>query len=151
MANSDGEENIADGTTPGEWAIVAGDEELIYIECLRFYLRGTGVLTAATFGTIAELSNGMALEFRRGGKKITMTNGRPIKNNGEISQHAGPSQILEKGAADNQIAFKWDIPGPGLALRPGDSLVTVFNDDVSGLSELTIKCEGSYLQGSQLS
>jgi hypothetical protein len=136
--------------TAGSFKETAAAGETIQVNRLIFYYEMTGVWAMSKFGSLAALTNGITVQVVRTNEtKQVLTNGLPIKNNGQFAAHCYDWLFINVGSGDNAASVRWTLgkSGAPLVLYPGDYIEVIPNDDLSTMTLFTCKIDGVLVAG----
>lgn len=96
-----------------------------------------GNAVAETYGVLGVLTNGVEiLVFDGDGNTvIDVTDGQPIKNNGQWARHSYDVSIANFPGTNDFVECRWTFgrAGSPIELKPGWSFCARLNDDLQGL------------------
>lgn len=103
-------------------------------------IRDAGTMSAGEYGNVPELSNGIELKMYDSDNTTVLsdiTSGVPVKCNAHWGAHCYDVKFIDQASGDNFIAVRWTFSKSGspIRLKPGQSLVAEFNDNLTGLKE----------------
>jgi len=137
-------------TTADEYYIQDSTQSLDIYRMLVCYQDGGGG-NVAEYGNLGSaLSTGIEVKvIRRNGTSVLLdlTDGVPVKSNGEWARLCYDYQQIGHGAGDDIFAVRWTFTNGGspIRLEPGQSLRMIINDDLSLLTTHFAIVQGQYL------
>jgi hypothetical protein len=123
-----------------------GITTLIY--SMNILIETTSKPTASNYGDLTALTNGISFEINSDEHALSLTNGSPIKANGEFAIFTSNITELYFGGSGNtflNIYHNFEQNGSPLVLHGehNDSFEITFNDNFTGLAKQTVYISGA--------
>lgn len=128
--------NVDGSSTAVVRRIVAPTDCRLKIARLIYSGESTSAVAAEKFLGITALTNGLDIEWVRGGKTIDLLDGNPIKSNANWGRVCYDITAPEFGTGNEFVQVRWTFAKAGLdlILNEGDTLLARINDDCSGVT-----------------
>lgn len=141
---------IANGDYSSEQEIFycqPGAGEILRVARMLVYIEDLGNIAIEDYGAINALSNGVVVRVQNdSGTILDLTDGLPVKSNGNWARFCYDFTITAFGAVNNAITARWTFTKAGQFIRlVGDNnerLEVVLNDDLDGLIDHTFIIQG---------
>ena len=121
-------------------------DNVIAINRMIVRIADTGPLSADKYGGLAALSNGVEVLLLDGSGATfkDLTDGLPIKTNGEWARVCHDVTIDRFGAGKHYVSVRWTFARAGqpVLLKPGWALAVNLQDDFTGLEDHTFQFQG---------
>jgi len=142
-----GTTEIAADHSGGEtFKITAPAGEAYSITRMIVFVRDNATLTAAGYGALSELSNGVELGvYDDTGTRVLNLTPVPVTSNAGWAGYCYDVETRAWGGGDNALSARWTFAATGspIVLPPGYELRAEFSDDLSGLVSHTIMVQGT--------
>lgn len=129
-----------------EFYIQPRTDRIFYIERMVVLVQDNANFTAAGYGGLAALTNGIQVKVLEGATELAdLTDGLPIKSLVHWARCCYDLNEFSFGSGDNFVAVRWtfskDSARP-IKLVEGQRLAVILNDDMSGLTGHTFMVKG---------
>ena len=120
------------------------DVRYVTINRLIIYIEDTGNFSADGYGALSGLTNGIQVRVEHAGETILLTNNKPVKTNLHWGQMCYDTSYISFGSGDNGLTVRWTFGNSGkpIKLYPGESLIVLVRDNLSGLVDHTFFAQG---------
>jgi len=133
--------------TPGVFSVVCQPDEYLQMHWMSMQLQDAGKFDADKFGGLATLSNGVLLYIYNDitdAEPIHAITEHPLTQNGHLL-HYSPGNIVVGDTGETVIAVKLsftDAPTEPYKLYPGQGIVAILRDNLTGLSVFHMMLHG---------
>lgn len=139
--NGDGTGSIdmnTDGSTvPVDFRLLCPPKRTLYLEDISVFLQDEGNFTAAGYGSLATLGNGIALSIKTSsGTILDVTDQLPIRSNSDWLAYAFKTESYNFSAGQSVLSFNYNLnqSGKPLTLGPGMEWFATVRDNLSALT-----------------
>lgn len=128
--------NVDGSSTPVDYKLTCPEGCELEVESMSVFIADTAY-AMTKYGDLATLTNGMAMEWSRGGRTIDLLDGDPIKSVAGWVQFAPDFRAVSIAGTTTEglvgtVRFK-DLAGEALRLAPGDEFRMQVQDSLTGL------------------
>lgn len=140
-------------TTPIQYYIEALEGEKLMVARVIVHIYAAGNIASGEYGDLSALANGIRVFYRReidgSFVDLDITDGLPIQKNEDWGRWCYDAKVNAIGVNTPYFQARWTLTRfgtpYGIVLNEGERLGVQINDDLTGLNEQTIICQGIHL------
>lgn len=120
------------------------------LKTVLLYIESTQQIHFEYFGSLTALTNGLRVWYKQKSTdaKIYLDAGFPIKTNGDFARLSLNIEVKPKSAGNEVFAGQWQFDrdfGSTLLIEKGGSFGITINDNLSGLTQMSIFAKGLFI------